>query len=129
MHTLLIDKHLLQHPPVHLTSLKLPEDFGKNVKTRWQIRLRLDSSIERLSVHKNMREFTLHRDHDYNGFVILPARELIRNRSPDSDGVFRIRSRRPLLIEAYGFQPTLTMTRKADGVEIGWEAGTLHPFS
>ncbi len=43
-----------------------------------------------------------------------------------SDGVYRIESRHiPFLVEVYGFQPTLTITRKADGVEIGWEAGTL----
>ncbi len=42
-----------------------------------------------------------------------------------SDGVYRIESRYPLLVEVYGFQPTFTITRKADGVEIGWEAGIL----
>ena len=137
-------------PP--LTSLKLPEDFGKNV-TR-QIDLFLKHSTERLSVHKNMKEFRLLRFDDVfvgggggGEFEFPSARELIRNRSPDSDGIFRIQSRPstisggkiavgsdgvyrietryPLLVEVYGFQPTFTITRKADGVEIGWEAGTL----
>ena len=128
-----------------LTSLKLPEDFGKNVKDPFRIGLQLASSIERLSVHKNMREFWIRKSGEELDFP--SARELIRNRKPDSDGVFRIQSRPslisggkivvgsdgvyriesryPLLVEVYGFQPTLTMTRKADGVEIGWEAGTL----
>lgn len=131
-------------PP--LTSLKLPEDFGKNATL--QIRLFLKHSTERLSVHKNMKEFRLRRyGPNFENFDFPPARELIRNQSPDSDGVFRIQSRHslisggkiavgsdsvyrietryPLLVEVYGFQPTLTITRKADGVEIGWEAGTL----
>ena len=130
-----------------LTSLKLPEDFGKNVKYPFRIGLQLASSIERLSVHKNMGEFWLRKSGEELDFP--PTRELIRNRRPDSDGVFRIKSnlpsiiagdigvnldsdgvyrirfRHPFLIEVYGFQPTLTITRKADGVEIGWEAGIL----
>ena len=133
-----------------LTSLKLPEDFGKNVKSPFRIGLQLASSIERLSVHKNMREFWIRKSGEELEELDFPsARELIRNRKPDSDGVFRIQSRpgtinvggngvklgsdgvyrietrHPLLVEVYGFQPTLTITRKADGVEIGWEAGTL----
>lgn len=72
-----------------------------------------------------------------------PARRLIRNRSPDGDGVFRIKSRpvtinvgwnggkvgsngvfriearRPLLIEVYGVRQIIAMIRKADGLEIG----------
>ena len=130
-----------------LTSLKLPEDFGKNVKYPFRIGLQLASSIERLSVHKNMREFWLRKSGEELDFP--SARELIRNRKPDSngvfriqsrpgtinvggngvelgsDGVYRIESRYPLLVEVYGFQPTFTITRKADGVEIGWEAGIL----
>ena len=130
-----------------LTSLKLPEDFGKNVKYPYRIGLQLASSIERLSVHKNMREFWIRKSGEELDFP--PARELIKNRSPDSDGVFRIQSRpgtinvggngvkhgsdgvyriesrHTRLVEVYGFQPTFTITRKADGVEIDWEAGTL----
>ena len=142
-----------------LTSLKLPEDLGKNVRSGgrlWRnspirILLTLSTSIERLSVHKNMKEFKLIRCErspcDGEVLDFPSARELIRNRKPDSDGVFRIQSRPsiisggkivvgsdgvyriesryPLLVEVYGFQPTLTITRKADGVEIGWEAGIL----
>ena len=94
-----------------------------------------------------MKEFKLFRFDGGGEFEFPSARELIRNRSPDSDGVFRIQSRpstiagarivvdsdgvyriesrHPLLVEVYGFQPTFTITRKADGVEIFWEAGTL----
>ena len=133
-----------------LTSLKLPEDFGKNVKYPFEIGLLLASSIERLSVHKNMREFWIRKSGEEVEELDFPfARELIRNRKPDSDGVFRIQSRPgtinvggngvklgsdgiyriesryPLLVEVYGFQPTLKITRKADGVEVGWEAGIL----
>ena len=120
-----------------LTSLKLPEDLGKNVRSGerlWRnspirILLTLSTSIERLSVHKNMKEFKLVRCErspcDGEVLDFPSARELIRNRSPDSDGVYRIETRHPLLVEVYGFQPTFTITRKAGGVEIGWEAGTL----
>ena len=141
-----------------MTSLKLPEDFGKNARTErsWSnvsatILLTLSTSIERLSVHKNMNSFTLLRCErspcDGEVLDFPSARELIRNRKPDSDGVFRIQSRPSIisggrivvdsdgvyriesrhtrLVEVYGFQPTFTITRKADGVEIGWEAGTL----
>ena len=96
-----------------------------------------------------MKEFRIQRllDQSDEELTFPHARRLIRNRIPDSDGVFRIESRPstisggkivvgsdgvyriesryPLLVEVYGFQPTLTITRKADGVEIGWEAGTL----
>ena len=126
----------------HLPSLKLPEDFGKYASQRI---VYLSASTKRLSVHKNMVEFRLSRGGE--GLNFPSARELIRNRRPDSDGVFRIQSRPstisggkivlgsdgvyrietryPLLVEVYGFQPTFTITRKADGIEIGWEAGTL----
>ena len=128
-----------------LTSLKLPEDFGKNAKR--QINLLLNPSTERLSVHKTMKEFKLNRFDGGGEFDFPSARRLIKNRKPDSDGVFRIQSRPslisggkivvgsdgvyriesryPLLVEVYGFQPTFTITRKADGAEIGWEAGIL----
>ena len=132
-----------------LTSLNLPEDFGKYALGKYadRIVLLLMPSIERLSVHKNMKEFRLVRYFVHDEFDFPSARELIRNRKPDSDGVFRIQSRpstiagarivvgsdgvyrietrHPLLVEVYGFQPTFTITRKADGVEIGWEAGIL----
>ena len=141
-----------------LTSLKLPEDLGKDTKrissndsfTDYNFHLKMEDTIEQLSVPYKMKGFRIER---YNwGFgwddLYFPsARELIRNRSPDSDGVFRIKaslpsiivgdsgvevdsdgvyrikSRRPLLVEVYGFQPTLTITRKANGVEIGWGQG------
>ena len=121
-----------------MTSLKLSEDFGKNARSGerlwrnspFRILLVLDTSIERLSVHKDIKEFKLVRCErrtpcDGEEFDFPPARRLIRNRSSDNDGVYRIESRHPLLVEVYGFQPTFTITRKAGGVEIGWEAGTL----
>ena len=129
-------------PP--LTSLKLPEGFGRNASI---IVLLLDRSVERLSMHKTMKEFKLNRFDGGGEFEFPSARECIRNRSPDSDGIFRIQSRpstisggrivvgsdgvyriearHPLLVEVYGFQPTFTITRKADGIEIGWEASIL----
>ncbi len=68
-----------------LTSLKLPEDFGKNVKYPFRIGLQLASSIERLSMHKNMREFWLRKSGEELEELDFPsARELIRNRKPDS---------------------------------------------
>lgn len=134
-----------------IASLKLPEDFGKkNVNLSWRgFRLDAGKYLERLSVHKTMKGFELDRYDSSGELIFPPARRLIRNRSPDSDGVYRIKasrrtinvggngvkldsdgvyrieSRHPLLVEVYGFQPTFTITRKADGVEIGWEAGTL----
>ncbi len=78
-----------------------------------------------------------------------PARELIRNRSPDSGDVFRIRasterisyddgvklgsdsvyrinsSGRPLLIEVHGVPTRISMNRQEDGVEIVWDRGQL----
>ncbi len=63
----------------------------------------------------------------------LSAKELVKNREPDDDGVYRryqphnwIGERlEKTTLEVFEFQPTLTMTPKAGGMTIGWKSGTL----
>ena len=63
---------------------------------------------------------------------ISPAQDLIKNRPPEDDGVFRIPVDRSHtiwriigVIEVYGVPPRITMTSKEDGVEIVCDRGTL----
>ena len=79
-------------------------------------------------MHYKIREFTLTQRIEFLilEYLTFPsARRLIRNQNSDSAGVYRIQSSRPLLIEVYEVPQTLTMTRKADGVEIDWESDIL----
>ena len=65
--------------------------------------------------------------------VVNSVRELVKNREPDDDGVFRIPAaflstdslEELVTIEIFEFQPTLTMHPKAGGMTIGWKSGTL----
>ena len=130
-----------------LTSLTLPEDLGKNVEGGFILGKWDEPYLTQLSVHYKMNEFSIRTA---SSLIFPPARELIRNRSPDSDGVFRIRSspnprilyddgvelgsdgvyrinnsRHSLLIEVYGVPTRISMNRKDDGVEIVWDRGQL----
>lgn len=104
-------------------------------------------------MHYEMKEFNLSLSSTIENLRFPSARELIRNRIPDSDGVFRIRSSSPasdilwggvevdidgvyritydnaadypLLIEVYGVEPQIWLTRQEGGVEILWNIGML----
>ncbi len=141
-----------------LATLKLPKDLGKNVEGEFTLFVNSDSRdalffLEQLSVHYEMKEFNLSLSSTIGNLRFPPARELIRNRIPDSDGVFRIRSSSPasdilqggvevdidgvyritynnaadypLLIEVYGVKPQIWLTRQEGGVEILWNIGML----
>ena len=134
-----------------LATLKLPKDLGKNVDGEFTLYARSKVfSLKQLSVHYEMKEFNLTI---VENLRFPPARELIRNRITDSDGVFRIRSSSPasdilwggvevdidgvyritydnaadypLLVEVYGVEPQIWLTRQEGGVEILWNIGML----
>lgn len=123
---------------IRLSRLKLPKDIGKEAD--WPFRLVLGRPIT-LQVDKEMGQFSLwvKNPHGESGrhfrlpIRIPSAQELIRNREPDDDGVFRIpRYAGPAVynegeftIEVHGIAPRIWLTRQEDGVEIVWEAGPL----
>ena len=129
-----------------LTSLNLPKDIGKDAD--WPFRLVLGNrgeegkeqneqrSIPLLAVHKDMRPFLLmYRFLPNNGAFSFPiripaAKDLIRNREPDDDGVFRIDMshifwRGVDVIEVHGVAPRMWLNRQEGGVEIVWDRGQL----
>ena len=138
-----------------LTSLKLPEDLAKNADEEFPLdtdngwfdetflpggfRLSSSSNLERLSVHYEMREFSISQrlenedaNRRYAHAIIPAAKELIKNESPDSDGFFKVDLETyseheisvfgSVLVEVYGAPPTIKMIRMEDGhLEIVWK--------
>ena len=123
---------------ISLSRLKLPKDIGKEAD--WPFRLVLGHPIT-LQVHKEMGQFSLwvKNPHGESGrhfrlpIRIPSAKDLIRNREPDDDGVFRIPmyagpavyNEGKFTIEVHGIAPRIWLSRQEDGVEIVWEAGPL----
>ena len=121
---------------LELTRLILPKDIGKDAD--WPFRLVLGRPIT-LQVHKEMGQFSLVvktlRGNGHTFWLplrISSAKDLIRNREPDDDGVFRIpmkadysSSSDQFTIEVHGIAPRIWLSRQEDGVEIVWEAGPL----
>lgn len=117
-------------------SLTLPKDIGKDAD--WPFRLVLGRPIP-LRVHRDMERFSLLVLNPWSGynvfaipFRIPAAKELIRNREPDDDGIFRIPMnaggidhKLEFTIEVHGIAPRIWLTRQEGGVEIVWEAGPL----
>lgn len=115
--------------------LKLPKDLAKNAE--WTFRLVISrftsSSVPPLAGHKDMGRFLLFLPSGRRGGAGAPtripaAKELIRNRLPDDDGVFRIGQADHHylgvgVIEVYGFPPRITIRR--NGIDIRWYEGTL----
>ena len=62
-------------------------------------------NLLQLSMHYNMKGFELIRylPGKNDEMFFPPALELIMKRTTNHDGVYRIESRHPLLIEVYGF--------------------------
>lgn len=138
-----------------LTNLKLPEDLAKNADEEFPLdtaggwfdefsipggfQLSSSPNLERLSVHYEMREFSITQrlenedaNRRYASATIPAAKELIKNGSPDSDGFFKadletnsehgISISGSVLIEVYGAPPTIKMIRMEDGrLEIVWK--------
>ena len=132
LHSLEIDIH--DGSAFVLQSLKLPKDIGKDAD--WPFRVVLGREISSLSVHKDMGPFLLiyRKRFGGEGSFSLPtripsAKELIKDRTPESDGVFRIEAGNSLLgasvIEVHGVPPRIWLNRQEGGVEIVWEAGPL----
>ena len=117
---------------LNLPYLELPKDIGKEAD--WPFRLMLYRPIT-LRVHQAMGTFSLVARYDASTTQLLEpiripsAQELIKNREPDDDGVFRIpyyyNFHHHFIIEVHGIAPRIWLTRQEDGVEIVWEAGPL----
>lgn len=117
---------------LNLPYLELPKDIGKEAD--WPFRLMLYRPIT-LRVHQVMGPFSLVARYDASTTQLLEpiripsAQELIKNREPDDDGVFRIpmyyNFHHHFIIEVHGIAPRIWLTRQEDGVEIVWEAGPL----
>lgn len=117
-------------------SLTLPKDIGKDAD--WPFRLVLGRPIP-LRVHRDMGRFLLlvknpWDSYDFFGVPLrIPsAKDLIKNREPDDDGIFRIpmnaggiEHKLEFTIEVHGIAPRIWLSRQEDGVEIVWEAGPL----
>ena len=117
-------------------SLTLPQDIGKDAD--WPFRLVLGRPIP-LRVHRDMGRFSLLVNNPWSGynvfaipFRIPAAKELIRNREPDDDGIFRIpmnaggiEHKLEFTIEVYGVPPRIWLSRQEGGVEIVWDRGQL----
>lgn len=138
-----------------LTNLKLPEDLAKNADEEFPLdtaggwfdefsipggfQINCSPNLERLSVHYEMREFSISQrleNEDANrryAYATIPAaKELIKNESPDRDGFFKVDVETDseygisvsgsVLIEVYGAPPTIKMIRMEDGlIEIVWK--------
>ena len=130
LHTLEID----WNNGINLPYLELPKDIGKEAD--WPFQLMLYRPIT-LRVHRAMGHFSLWarvnaRGNGLGAPTRIPsAEDLIRNREPDDDGVFRIpmnydfHHQFQFSIEVHGIAPRIWLTRQEDGVEIIWEAGPL----
>ena len=135
-----------------LTSLKLPEDLAKNTDERFMFDsnaffgindfylfgfvLSRSPNLERLSVHYEMREFSitqrLENENAKYAYATIPAaKELIKNESLDSDGFFKVDVKidsednrfvsDSVLIKVYGAPPTIRLIPREDGlIEIVW---------
>ena len=121
--------------------LRLPKDIGKDAD--WMFKLRTtDMSFNQrnftLQIHKDMGRFLV------NEIRIPAAKDLIRNREPDDNGVFRIvfpaaylydydepgysgwgAKEKFFTIEVHGVAPRIWLNRQEGGVEIVWDRGQL----
>ena len=124
-----------------ITNLTIPNGFKGGILA--------DSKLELISIHKENKGFSISRYKDgYNPdqHIMPPASDLIKNMTPDKDGVYRIYSepstvvgariyfrdglpvietRYPLTLEIRGAPNPLTMKVKADGLEVSWSHGIL----
>ena len=125
--------------PLPLSRLRLPKDIGKDaeVPLRVTVVAVLPNDFT-LQVHKDRVQFSL-RVEAGNSWqklksyrVEIPsAKDLIRNRVPDDDGVFRIpyvdstTGSREFTIEVHGLESKIWVERREGGVDIAWNRGRL----
>ena len=156
----LVNLRILNIATNPLTSLKLPENLAKNTDEEFYLppligdgngfpipggfQINCSPNLERLSVHYEMREFSIlqrleneNANRRYASATIPAAKELIKNESPDSDGFFKVDVKTysehgisavsgSVLVEVYGAPPTIKMIRMEDGrLEIVWEDSLL----
>ena len=120
----------------HYLRLRVPQDIGRDAD--WPLRVVLENPPGfALQVHKDMGQFSLvvrkTGDEYYLPVRIPSAKNLIRNRKPDDDGVFRISmDKNPLnesfgrfTIEVHGVAARIWLNRQEGGVEIVWDRGQL----
>ena len=133
-----------------ITNLSLPVDFGKDVDLGDGPAIATSRKVHVLSIDVQMREFEWRRSGGgFNTkYLNFPsAKEMVKNMRPDSDGIYRIKStladilgggvfenddgtyriesNHPVTLEIRSAPNPLTITRKADGLELTWIAGTL----
>ena len=134
LHTLEVDLFFFEG---ERKRLKLPKDLAKDAE--WTFRLVTNgltsSSVFSLAVHKDMGRFLLLRNVGRRGAEVVPtripeAKELMRNRLPDNDGVFRIDQTDHHylgveVIDVYGFPPKIKITIGRNGIDIRWYEGIL----
>ena len=133
LHTLLV--HANNHAdPLHaLQSLQLPKDIGKDTDWPFQLQVVGLNTKFTLRIHEDMGRFLV------NDLRIPAAKDLIRNREPNDDGVFRIpisdysvtinrstpipKSINDLrfTIEVHGVAARIWLNRQEGGVEIVWD--------
>ena len=138
LHTLSIFEPSDPSGSLDLTRLILPKDISKDAD--WPLRVviaRFPDDDFTLQVHKVYGQFSLvmalNRSGHYLPVRIPSAKNLIRNREPDDDGVFRIpmsinpidEGSRRFTIEVHGVEPQIWLNRQEGGVEIVWDRGRL----
>lgn len=130
LHTLSV--HANNHAdPLHaLQSLRLPKDVGKDADWPFQLWVEGLNAEFTLRIHEDMGRFLV------NELRIPAAKDLIRNREPNNDGVFRIPIRAysdaiggsndpRFTIEVHGVAARIWLNRQEGGVEIVWDRGQL----
>ncbi len=120
----------------NLGRLELPKDLAKNVVRAPTFMLVVEAArsieppngygLRQLAVHYEMERFRL-KDVVSEKILSIPAaKDWIKNKSPDSDGVFRFKVSPPIFdeFEVYG-KPFITIRRGEDSAEIVWKNGRL----
>lgn len=132
----MINLDLLNLAQNNLGRLELPKDLAKNIVRAPTFMLVVEAArsieppngygLRQLAVHYEMERFRL-KDVVSEKILSIPAaKDWIKNKSPDSDGVFRFKVSPPIFdeFEVYG-KPFITIRRGEDSAEIVWKNGRL----
>ena len=137
----------------NLEELVIPDGFGVSPLKPYPIYLKLNWGFRRLSVGRDIPEFEWSMTRNFPFFNLtfkfLPAVALIKNMQLDADGVYRIESilppvyrhrggvfqnadgtyriesTEPVTLEIRGAPNPLTISRKAERIEVRWSHGVL----